>query len=389
MKFNATKFVAGCAIAAVTISAAVFVSWLVFGRSLEQDVRRMIVTMSALSSVSVKTELIERHTTAISIFPLGEDATVRFGAVGAIDLSDKTHPHYVQQFALKTSIDGANVFGEYRDLPLAKYLYLTTAPNYGDINLTAFAKQWIVIPPDFSFGVLLGREPLQDLTEENLSSLMRLLNQIDLVDVSKTGIVEIIDHDATLPYTFTINADGMKTFLATWFEVRQGREIDPVSYQQIQNEVSDLLGLKGTMWIGRKSFLLHRVSVQSPTIDLTINLRDFNKPVDVSAPEPDTDFVTLLGQLGFHVGALPEASSATTPFPPEDVDANKETALPPTASTKDGDPDADGLDNGYEFFYGTNPANPDTDGDGVNDGEEVRTGQNPKGKGSLFSFGVL
>lgn len=43
-----------------------------------------------------------------------------------------------------------------------------------------------------------------------------------------------------------------------------------------------------------------------------------------------------------------------------------------------GDPDHDGLTNLQEFFYGTNPFNPDTDGDGISDYDEIfNFGTNP------------
>jgi len=47
------------------------------------------------------------------------------------------------------------------------------------------------------------------------------------------------------------------------------------------------------------------------------------------------------------------------------------------------DSDNDGLTDQAEFFYETNPYNPDTDGDGINDGDEVKKGLNPKGEGRL------
>jgi gliding motility-associated-like protein len=41
------------------------------------------------------------------------------------------------------------------------------------------------------------------------------------------------------------------------------------------------------------------------------------------------------------------------------------------------DPDADGLTNGQEQIYGTNPGNPDSDLDGISDGQEIANGSNP------------
>ena len=50
-----------------------------------------------------------------------------------------------------------------------------------------------------------------------------------------------------------------------------------------------------------------------------------------------------------------------------------------------GDPDGDILTNIQEFYFNTDPTNPDTDGDGQFDGAEVVVNSNPSGGGKLYS----
>lgn len=54
-----------------------------------------------------------------------------------------------------------------------------------------------------------------------------------------------------------------------------------------------------------------------------------------------------------------------------------------TMPPADGDEDGDGLTNGQEIEYGSDPFNRDTDGDTFPDGEEVQNGYNPLGPGRL------
>ena len=51
------------------------------------------------------------------------------------------------------------------------------------------------------------------------------------------------------------------------------------------------------------------------------------------------------------------------------------------------DPDLDRLNNTDEYYYKTDPNNPDTDGDGYKDGSEVENGFNPGGEGDLDGSG--
>lgn len=56
----------------------------------------------------------------------------------------------------------------------------------------------------------------------------------------------------------------------------------------------------------------------------------------------------------------------------------------PAVGGPEGDPDIDILTNEQEFFFGTDPTNPDTDGDGQVDGAEVAVNSNPLGEGELY-----
>ncbi len=61
-----------------------------------------------------------------------------------------------------------------------------------------------------------------------------------------------------------------------------------------------------------------------------------------------------------------------------DTDTDADTDADSDADTDvNADDDGDGLTNGDEATYGTDPSNPDSDGDGFNDGDEVADGTNP------------
>lgn len=56
---------------------------------------------------------------------------------------------------------------------------------------------------------------------------------------------------------------------------------------------------------------------------------------------------------------------------------NSDLVLIAKTSVIPGDSDGDGMEDGIENWYGTDPYNPDTDGDGLPDGVEIKIGTNP------------
>jgi hypothetical protein len=65
----------------------------------------------------------------------------------------------------------------------------------------------------------------------------------------------------------------------------------------------------------------------------------------------------------------PNVSPAEFRFIPSQTKTDNFKAAADTADTADND--GDGLPNGAELLFGTNPNNPDTDGDTYSDGDEV------------------
>lgn len=322
--------------AAVAIGAAVFVSWFLFGRNLNDDVRRMIQTMAGLTSYRVTIE--------------------------------------------SSGSPKAALLAEYRFDTEGQYTYLQHLPADQQIDLTPFLGEWIFLPKTLSLLPLLGQRLPYELTADERAALLQLLKKIDLVDAKATGVVEIIGAEAVLPYRFVVNQEGLAVLLAAWWKIQHGEEIDAARFQALTSQVATLADLEGTLFIGRESFLLHRLTLKSTELKLRLDLSGFNLPAEVSNGQ---EMRKVLSDLGFNVAALPVAENAKVSKVRTSASTN---AVDDTAT--DDDPDDDGLDNTEELFYGTDANHPDSDGDGVSDGEEVANGQNPKGDGGLFSFGL-
>jgi len=186
-----------------------------------------------------------------------------------------------------------------------------------------------------------------------------------------------------------------KDFVLQYETVRLGRELTERERSALDDIFYNIQTDEGELWIGRGDYYLYRMRLRfrysdaqrAGTLDLTVNFRDFNKPVPAKekptgAQDISTFIESLLPGLTEH---LPLAKNGLVPrekAPAQTPEAGSKTV------DKSADSDNDGLPDLLEHFYGTDGHNPDTDGDGWTDGYEVDHGTNPLGPGMLFDFGL-
>jgi hypothetical protein len=179
--------------------------------------------------------------------------------------------------------------------------------------------------------------------------------------------------------------------------LRRGRELNAEERREVDRLFANLQAENGEIWIGRNDYYLYRLrlrfkyddGVRDGVLSLTASFSDFNRPVSVSGPDGEVQNVNDIAKslLPGLVSRLPLAKLGGQNV--ANAGQWQSGGLPIEDNTvKDADPDADGLTNTMELFYGSDMDNPDTDADGMNDGDEVSAGRNPTGQGKLFDFGL-
>ncbi len=391
MRLNPTHLVWGFAGAAALIGAAILVSWLTLGRSLGDDVTRMMGTMFAQQSVVIRTKGTVENVTSVPLFQLPKASqSIRFGLRTQLDLQSLPSLIHETLFRVQADSNGVDLGGTWAQEADSAFLFLEVAPEYADVNLSSLKGKWIRIPSELSLAEIFGLEPLPTFDAEDWAVLKDALSKIELVHVERVDFTKVFDGDTALRYTFVPNKEGLVSFLTLLRERQHKAQIDLETYRAIQAHVRALPTIKGEMWIGRTSFLLHELTLHSTDWDLDLSFSELNKPLVKSSHENSTSILNFFQELGFNVAALPGESSLkgsiTIPF--LDFSIPGARAGMESTTVNPNDTDGDGLRNQLELFYGTNPLVQDTDGDGVSDGAEVTAGRNPNGTGSLFGFGL-
>lgn len=233
-----------------------------------------------------------------------------------------------------------------------------------------------------------------DIETYDMSKIMELYNKYELFRFQEDlGDVKLGDIDT---YHYKVKLDGIALIdfytemlkemtTEQEFEEMFGQIEDNIKkYDYVVNDVVDNINME--VWIGKENKFIYRTKTSGmfdekfaemignkiiaaedfptdgftrETIDdfeisfyIDINMRDFNKPIEINEPE---EVENLMKALEKTLGEFMRVGVTEGEI----------------------DTDADGLSDYIENIYGTDPNNPDTDGDGYKDGEEVESGFDP------------
>ena len=239
---------------------------------------------------------------------------------------------------------------------------------------------------------------------EYMSQNPHLLSYQILLPSGEPNVVYLTYRPMTPSSYFAGRSPAIGVQLSALPPARPGEQYYNVSWTPSQDSFASMLGLKITIGTGTRP--------SSPDTD-TDGFTDFDEVAflhtDPNEPDDDTDSDGLPDAAELRIGSDPNAADTdcdglgdleeyilgTNPLQPDSdgdgmndgwerryVDEGFDPTVDNAADSNpnndiSADPDDDGLENGEECEWGTDPGDPDTDGDGVNDGAEVAQNSDP------------
>ena len=166
-------------------------------------------------------------------------------------------------------------------------------------------------------------------------------------------------------------------------EIIQAKEMVDFVFNEINVEI----------WIGKSDNFIYRVKIDGNLDkDFTEAYKKKYKAVYGEKENGDinnTTDETVEGNLNFSLDYILSNFNTAVVRKPENakdlkkiIEAFQSQAISGSSSGSSVDTDGDGLIDGQEVFYGSDPKKADTDGDGYKDGDEVKNGYNPTIAGS-------
>lgn len=291
----------------------------------------------------------------------------------------------------KTKIDAALETESIGQIVYARINKLPDLKNYlGDKDFNFLVSQWIKfdltkLMKEYGGNASSGTNSAE-LTAAQLKQLEKVIKKTKIFEMKEKMPSETVNGQSTFHYKFAINKDGVKKILT------ELNKLSDTSNPYVNNYVdyydsmlSEFNMPNGEIWIGKKDYYPYRLKFTSAVEDLipkdrntedykitgnmsfTVNISNFNKPIDILAPKDSKDIKEIIDQVSKTIYGKDETVN-------ESADGTVDLSV---------DTDGDELSNTEEAVYGTDANNPDTDGDGYQDGQEVENGYNPNGPGKL------
>jgi hypothetical protein len=273
-----------------------------------------------------------------TIKPQGETSGIQEVRLsGAIDgLDGSTAPKAMVTVGLMSEQEPAGTMSvELRSLDSLLYLNVKSIPGLEDGAAAGLTDQWTVFDEatvtqiTSAAPLLLGPvtgSPSAQLTADQRIMLRDAFRRANIIVIGdRLGTEEIHDVKST-GYSFTINKEGLKQFLADIRPVLLAHGMSEGDVADAIDNVDDLNLLNGQLWIGNRNFQLYRVhlviesgSADIEAVDLMLTMWNQNQPVSVEPPEGAVPFEELLGDIfgsvfggaGMEIGEVIDSTPAT------------------------------------------------------------------------------
>jgi hypothetical protein len=311
----------------------------------EQVLNKAFVAMQTVKTYSFSinsTSTVQIPTSSLTMIGSGNGSNGRVSLIanasGSMDISDLTDLKESLVVDVSASTGTTPTFGgkvEYIGLDNIYYVKIdevnlggpSSASNPITAMLQFFIGSWFKIDPvalqktfaaDVATSTLSQIQSSTQLSSEKIQQIKSIAAQYPIITVSKTLPDETIDGQDTYHYKLAINEDNLKSFIAAAYPVVSGQSLSSEQIASMTAAFNDLVVNDLEIWIGKKDFLVYKVSGdisvtqgnagQSEEMQFSDLNSDYNQPVNIVAPDGAKDVAQIIG--GF-IGGFSKSTSSS------------------------------------------------------------------------------
>lgn len=265
--------------------------------------------------------------------------------------------------------------------------------------LQGFNNKWFSLDLDAlrkQFGPETGTAEEKASFAENAAKVKEAVNRHQPIIITSRLPSDKINGVSTFHYAYAIDKNELIALMIDVDGIVTNEKTSDEVKAEIRKNVEEAQMPTGELWISKKDYLPYRMTLNGTdsttsgtiktdwTIALDLNLSKFNETVVVEKPADAKPVEEAIKELFGAMGADVSFSGQLTPTSVQDGNGS-DILWGNTGGLGDTvfDTDKDGLSDGLEGMFGSDPNKADTDGDGYSDGDEVDKGYNPAGPGRL------
>lgn len=289
------------------MAGGVFGYFYYYAKSPEEVVKKMIEKTTQLKSFQYEGE--------IAIEEDKEEALISFN--GASDFHDSENPKV--KFGLDFEADTLpqSVGAEARMIKDVFYFKINNIPPLGFFDLSSLEGQWIkadkktVMPEEESENFA----PEEILGEEFRKEQAEKMNEIFIFERKLPG--EKINGVSVYHYEFSLKEEKLIDLVV---DMNKESGMPPPSEEELKEmrEAFQKMESKGELWIGKKDFLLYKLTFSldiqdeksQGKVSFVSRIKNHNEPVQIEVPSPVKTFEEIFGGFGQSFGRGSSASDA-------------------------------------------------------------------------------
>jgi len=276
--------------------------WSPFRPTSEKIIEKMLLKMTDLKTF---------HWEAVTNLKSSESAQeINIKLSGDSDLTDQQNKKSNVNFEVNAIVEGSglNANGQIISLKDISYLRINTLPF--PFSLFVPIQQWIKFDKE-SLEKLSGKETTTTISTEELSKkisekIVELVKKKELYSVQKELANEAINEITCYHYLITLNKQAITNLIPDLVNIMKQYSLPITDEQQqsLSEAAANLAEVPMEIWINKNNNYLSQLKISQQidlsklnseasgtvALDFTLNLKNFNQPVTISAPQ---QFITI------------------------------------------------------------------------------------------------
>lgn len=269
----------------------------------EKIIKKMMMNMADVETANMDlVAMLDGQFPQISELEGGEvgDSKVSIKLNGDFDLESEENAKYHLAAEISNQADDSSmtIAGELLSKEGVMYVKLAETPEIPMIDLDSLKGTWYQFDMNTLNPTEVKREE-SEMSRSQMRKMKKLISKTEFFKVVKDHGSESVNGVMAYHYEVKVNQEELINFFREANKIVEGRDLSDIEEQEMSANLQKLSDINGEVWIGEDDYLLYRTKLAGASetdesgavdYDITLNLKDFGKSVDINKPADVREF---------------------------------------------------------------------------------------------------